>query len=62
MRVIWNRLMHEPALVFAIPTVFFGAAAGVWTEPWLGFAAAVSAGVGAVFTRSNVTPTNGKDS
>jgi len=56
MKPIWERLKTEPALVTGIPTVLFGIAAGVWTEPWLGFAAAASAGIGALFTRSKVTP------
>lgn len=61
MKTLWDRVMTEPALVFAIPTVVFSTAAGVWSAEWLAFAAAVSAGLGALVTRQNVTPTRNLD-
>lgn len=57
MRKIWERILNEPAIATGVPTVLFGVAAGIWTEPWLGFAAAASAGLGTLFTRANVSPT-----
>ena len=57
MKRAWNRLMYEPALAFGIPTVVFATAAGVWQSTWLSFLAAVSAGIGTLVTRDNVTPT-----
>lgn len=56
MKVIWNKVLNEPAAVFGSLVAVTAAAAGVWEEPWLAFAAAALAGVGAVFTRQNVTP------
>lgn len=56
MKTIWNRLLTEPALIFGSVTAVLAAASGIWTSPWLAFAAAAVAGVGAAFTRANVTP------
>jgi hypothetical protein len=56
MKVVLNRIWTEPVVLFQIPAVVFGIAAGVWTEPWLGFAAAACSGVGAIFARSGVAP------
>jgi len=58
MKKIWQRILNEPAIATGIPTVLFAAAAGVWNEPWLAFAAAASAAVSMLFTRANVTPLN----
>ena len=58
MRVIWRRIINEPAIALAIPTVLFATAAGVWASPTLAFLAAASAGLGSVFVRSNVTADN----
>lgn len=49
---IWT----QPAIAVGVPTVVLAAAAGVWQEPWLAFAAAAFAGLGTVFTRNAVTP------
>lgn len=56
MSKIWEQLKTEPAAIFGTLTAIAAAAAGVWNEPWLAFAAAATAAVGAVFTRQNVTP------
>ena len=56
MKVIWQRLLYEPALVMQIPTVVLAFAAGIWTNEWLAFAAGAWAAVGAIVTRANVTP------
>lgn len=61
MKTLLQRLWTEPALATQVPTVVFAAAAGVWEQPWLAFAAAASAAVGAVVTRQNVTPTRKQD-
>lgn len=57
MKTIWNRILTEPAIAFGIPTILFATAAGIWSNDWLAFAAAASAGIGALLTRANVTPT-----
>ncbi len=58
MRRIWKRILDEPAIATGIPTILFACAAGVWNEPWLAFAAAAFAAIGALFTRRNVAPIN----
>lgn len=57
MKTIWDRLLNEPAVIFGSVTAVLAAASGIWTSPWLAFAAAAVAGIGAAFTRANVTPT-----
>lgn len=56
MKKVIERLWYEPVVLFQVPAIVFGVAAGVWTEPWLGFAAAACSGLGAFFGRSQVTP------
>ena len=58
MKVIWNRILNEPAIATGVPTVVFASAAGIWNEPWIAFVAAAWAAIGTLFTRQNVTPLN----
>ena len=58
MKVIWGRILNEPAIAIGIPTVVSASAAGIWNEPWLAFAAAAWAALGTLFVRQNVTPLN----
>ena len=56
MKVVLNKLWNEPVVLFQVPAIVFGLAAGITTEPWVGFAAAACSALGAFFARTGVTP------
>lgn len=58
MKVLWDRMLYEPAILFGLPTIILTTALTFWPgQTWLAFLAAVTAAVGALVTRSQVTPT-----
>jgi len=61
MKPLIKKFWSEPVFFLQVPTIILATAAGIWVNEWLAFGAAITAGIGAIVARQNVTPIRSRE-